>query len=239
MFKIGETKKYDFIEQYLSSDVYEDVYKIYDRIFSSLTKDMPYIHNIRVILPNIYVNYDEFNRARNDAFDKYQYNISLAPVSTCVGSKTANIIEVNYQIGKYRPTIINNPRQILPKDYPDMHGKNRPIFSRAAIIEDKLQISGTASIVGSMTIHHRDFHRQLCETLLNLDSIVYQVNKQRNNLLDISDLQHTVYLKDVANKQAALEIMKRHAGIQPDKIKFIEANICRPDLLVEIEAWEV
>ena len=222
----------NFIE-FESSDNFEyDIYNAYKIILYELNQEFKYIYQIWNFIPDINENYTKFNLGRKRAFENY----SLYPVSTCVSNTVDNLISIYYEIGKNIPLILNNPRQVPPENYPEKYG-TQPLFSRAAIIDDKLRISGTASIIGSTTIHPGDIQHQTQETLLNIESIIEQANKCRENNLNPMDLSYTVYLKNKENSDIVFNLLKDTCG--GHNIQFEEADMCREDLLIEIEAYEI
>lgn len=234
MFVLSDSKQFDILDSIIhDNDVYDTVYGMYEKIFLSINEDIPYIYNIHVTLPHIHKNYEAFNMARKDAFEKYAYDLSLAPVSVCVGNNDSDNLTIYYQIGAKRPIIVDNPSQVLPQHYPDKYG--HPIFSRAAIIENKLQISGTSSIVGSDTMYPNNFYNQFGQTLINIYDIIEHANKKYNKKVECRDLIFVVYVTDKRHIEYVDDLFK---SVDNHSYTIMVADICRPDLTVEIEAWE-
>ena len=223
----------NFIEFECSDNFQHDIYHAYKIILHELHDEYQYIYQIWNYIPNINENYTKFNLGRKLAFEnKY----SLYPVSTCVSNTVDNLISIYYEIGKNIPLILNNPRQTPPEYYPKKYG-TPPVFSRAAIVDNKLRISGTASIIGSTTIHPGDIQHQTQETLLNIEAIIEQANKCREDILNPMDLSYTVYLKNRENSDIVFNLLKDTCG--GHNIEIEEADMCREDLLIEIEAYEI
>jgi enamine deaminase RidA (YjgF/YER057c/UK114 family) len=92
-------------------------------------------------------------------------------------------------------------------------------------------ISGTASIVGYETLHHGDAEKQTAETLVNIRTLLQQIphydSTQGRMLLKVY-LRHPEHLAMVRDKVQA------EFG-QACKAVYLHSNICRSDLLLEIE----
>ncbi len=135
---------------------------------------------------------------------------------------------------------IENPRQVSAYSYPSKYGTQSPSFSRAtyhkSYDEQRLFIAGTASIVGYETMHKGDFEKQLSETLQNIDSLLKHVTKTGcagfENAFSLSLLK--VYLRNEDSVNLAQAALEEFFG--PDvKSIFLRGDICRSDLLLEIE----
>ncbi|HEX4954212.1 MAG TPA: hypothetical protein VF017_12550 [Thermoanaerobaculia bacterium] len=134
---------------------------------------------------------------------------------------------------------IENPRQVSAWCYPPSYGPVSPTFARATVappaLGSALFLSGTASIVGHQTRHAGDLLAQLEETLVNIEAVLAAAAPWRprpDRLEDLDALK--VYLRhpeDLSVVQAALERRL------PDgkEVLYLEAEICRPDLAIEIE----
>ncbi|MFZ1827197.1 MAG: hypothetical protein WAW42_00170 [Candidatus Competibacteraceae bacterium] len=156
-------------------------------------------------------------------------------------------------IGTHRPGIrlsalaarepgvqIENPRQVSAFHYPRQYGPRSPSFSRAVLKswggqDCHLYISGTASIVGHASQHH-DLMTQLDETLLNLEALLHRANQTAPAPLRLTQL--TVYCRP------DLDPAPLRAGIADAlgadiALLFLHADICRRELLVEIEGLAV
>ena len=122
--------------------------------------------------------------------------------------------------------VIENPRQVSAYRYPREHGPASPSFSRAALGPDHtLFVSGTASIVGHVSRHHSDPLAQLDETLRNLQAL-NALPESRSDLLK-------VYVRDPVH--AALIRQRLLAWSAPQQTLLLSADICRRELLLEIE----
>ncbi|HEX3983874.1 MAG TPA: hypothetical protein VHX12_09300 [Acidisoma sp.] len=175
--------------------------------------------------------YWRFNIGRQSAFEALLRQ-DRPPVATgigCGGPRT-----LIYVLGARRPAEpVENPRQISAYAYPERYGPASPRFSRASRYEGAtLFISGTASIVGHETRHRADFDAQMRETLRNLDLMMRLTEEgcARDGRWAIK-----TYLRDRAHAATLEEALA--ASLPPGtQYLHLAADICRNDLLLEIEA---
>src|SRR5690606_24985619 len=118
--------------------------------------------------------------------------------------------------------------------------KNPPQFERGLLVVNKavrtLFVSGTASIIGQDTIGRGDVAEQTIVTIENIRKVADRVRISTLTGKDepgrFSLLR--VYIKKQEDFGVVREICNEHFKEAP--IVFIEADICRDDLLTEIEA---
>ena len=136
--------------------------------------------------------------------------------------------------------MIENPRQISAYHYPPKFGAHSPTFSRACVLGGSdgtnLFISGTASILGHETVHRGDVTAQTHESLANIDALLTEANRIVGAArYTLEGLKFKVYVRepgDVAAIETALT-----ATAQPTfPVVYLQADVCREELLVEIEA---
>jgi enamine deaminase RidA (YjgF/YER057c/UK114 family) len=105
-------------------------------------------------------------------------------------------------------------------------------------MDTTLFISGTASITQSETRHPGEVVAQTNETIENIAALISEENLSRHGLpgrgAKLHDLSVArVYVKRPEDYPAVrLVCAKRLAGVP---INYLVADVCRPDLLVEIE----
>lgn len=155
------------------------------------------------------------------------------PSATAVGrQRPDHIVQVFWLAGLVSGQSLENPRQVSAYHYPRVHGPVSPTFARALIAPDRtLLISGTASIVGHVSQHHDDAMAQLEETVRNLGSFAPHLSRQRTG--SSKDLLK-VYVRDPALTPRVAE--RLHQLYPGSDIIFVAADICRRELLLEIEA---
>ncbi len=130
----------------------------------------------------------------------------------------------------------NNSLQVNAYQYPREYGVSSPSFSRATCItlaeQDLFFVSGTASIIGHQTTHEGDLSGQLETTISNIRHLLDNKNKTNNNA---SLKTMKVYLRYASDHIAASQQLKQ-AFPDTDMI-FTLADICRANLLVEVECF--
>jgi len=99
-----------------------------------------------------------------------------------------------------------------------------------------LFVSGTASIVGHETIHRGDVIAQTRETMLNIGALLEEANRiVDGGRYSLNGLKFKVYVRkpaDLPAIEATLSELLNAAA----SIVYLQADVCREDLLVEIEA---
>jgi chorismate lyase / 3-hydroxybenzoate synthase len=145
-------------------------------------------------------------------------------------------LQVLFLAGRTGGTPIENPRQISAYHYPRRYGPAAPTFARAMLAERLLLISGTASIVGHASRHAGSLTAQIDESLANLSSILTHATTALPAMAPRWDERSLfkVYLRDgAAAHQAAAHLAAR---LPPGaRYLMLQAEICRSELLVEIE----
>jgi chorismate lyase/3-hydroxybenzoate synthase len=171
--------------------------------------------------------YKRFCAGRHDAFAAAQWPKDRLPAASAVGIRGRGLA-VHYLAATAPGRQIENPRQVSAYDYPPEYGRRSPSFARATIFDGTLFIAGTASIVGHETRHAGDVHAQLRETLTNLETIAGAAGR------GLGDLTHVkLYLRNAADEEIANAV---RTAIPQARHAVMEADICRRELLLEIEA---
>ena len=222
------------------------IYETYCRIFDHLD-DLGHPHLIRIwhYLPEIHRDerslerYKRFSLGRHEAFVAKGRAISKdAPAASAVGKRPGNTV-ICFLAAPHRGIPIENPRQVSAYSYPQQYGPRGPTFSRALFSSwddlRQLYISGTAAISGHRSQHEGDAHAQAVETILNLRSIMDEAHA--SGLIDArqnADLLFKVYLRR-PDMRAIVEAQLRQAFGESPSILYLQADICRRELLLEIE----
>jgi len=186
--------------------------------------------------------YRLFNRGRAEAFAARRGDEAAAgyPASSAVGAPGERLCTVFLAAGAALPPPrhLENPRQVPAWRYPRRYGAVPPSFSRATLGDGLLLLSGTASVVGHATWHPGALAGQLAETRRNIEQVLSEARRVGGGRgapagLGGFDLVK-VYLRsgaDLAAVRAALDSWLAPAT----PAIFLEADICRADLRVEIE----
>ncbi len=222
------------------------IYNDYCRIFDHLD-DLGYPNLIRIwhYLPDIHLDkgtlerYKRFSLGRHEAFVAKGRAISTdAPAASAVGKRSGNTVICF--LAAPRPGIpIENPRQVSAYSYPAQYGPRGPTFSRALFTSwddlSQLYISGTAAIFGHLSQHAGDADAQAAETIVNLRSVMDEA--RAHGLIDVrrdTELLFKVYLRQPEFRATAQARLREAFGPAPS-ILFLQADICRRELLLEIE----
>jgi enamine deaminase RidA (YjgF/YER057c/UK114 family) len=220
----------------------------YQEIFEVLN-ETEHRHLIRIwnYLPEINAQsggderYRHFNTARMMAFRKSgRPTTGPVPAACALGSPAGSPLSIYFLAARRPPKMIENPRQTSAYHYPPKFGKHSPTFSRACIWgeppDSRLFVSGTASIVGHETIHQGDVAAQTRETLANIGALVSEANRAVGaRRFTLAELKLKVYVRNPAD----LPAIKATLAEQLDSstcVVYLQADVCREDLLVEIEA---
>ncbi|HUW80711.1 MAG TPA: hypothetical protein VMV54_07450 [Acidocella sp.] len=181
--------------------------------------------------------YMRFNIGRHRAFST-RLRQQVPPAASGVGGHQGP--SVIYFLAAREPArAIENPRQISAYDYPPVYGPRSPSFSRASIYvqgsSEALFISGTASIVGHETRHRGDLPGQIAETTENLRALIGAAEQAASAPLS-DHWAVKIYLHDPAYREAVDPAINSIFGEDSQRL-YLRGDICRSDLLVEIEAF--
>ncbi len=223
---------------------------IYQQI-SQLQQELSYTHMIRIwnYMPWITREDDEMERyqsfcvGRHQAIDTSRGFKEHLPAATAIGTHDDNIL-VYFIAAREDGIQIENPRQVSAFDYPAQYAPKSPAFSRAMVkqwgSQKHLYISGTASILGHETRHRDKLIEQLDECLNNVDVLVKEADRQAD--LGINDASGLTGIKLYLRQQDDLETVTSHLrkriGDGPH-VMVLLADICRTDLLLEVEGFWV
>jgi enamine deaminase RidA (YjgF/YER057c/UK114 family) len=199
--------------------------------------------------------YHELNQARADFYRSLsffgsqlprEHSAAAYPASTAIGSAGRGIILSAIALATERSDLVivplENPQQTPAYDYKAASDLQRPKFSRALALSyggcAMLLISGTASIRGSQARHAHDAVAQTNETLDNIVALISEENLCRYGLdrlgTSLKGLALArVYVKREADYAATRAVCEKRLGKLP--VVYAVADICRPELLVEIE----
>jgi enamine deaminase RidA (YjgF/YER057c/UK114 family) len=168
------------------------------------------------------------------------------PASTGIGTEGRRVMMSAIALATDRKDIVavplENPRQTSAFDYAEHYSPKTPKFSRAMALScgnyATIFVSGTASITNSETRHVGDAVAQTHETLDNIEALICEDNLCHHGLsglgatLDGLGLVR-VYIKREADYAKIRAACEKRLGELPTI--YALADVCRPDLLVEIE----
>jgi chorismate lyase/3-hydroxybenzoate synthase len=244
----GETL-FAVIEEPLASNFEDQVRVAYEALLATANKT-GYRHFLRIwnYFPDIHTaegdldRYKLFCRGRHAALTRVLGEFdALLPAASAVGTHGGGLLIfalASQTAGRPR----ENPRQTPAYHYPPEYGPRSPSFARATLLPggQRLYISGTASIVGHASCHPGDLDAQTDETLRNLSELITSTDADEGTAFGgLKRIRHAkVYLRspgDLGRVQARIA----NAFADDCQIRYLQAEICRSELLIEIEAIAV
>jgi len=206
----------------------------------------PYLLRIWNYLPRINEGagdderYRLFNIGRAQAFERWLGSRESGfPSSSAVGTP-GDDLRTAFLASARPPLQLENPRQTSAFRYPTEYGPQAPSFARATLAScrsgDALFLAGTASIVGHETRHRDSVTAQLEETLRNVETMIESARDMaKDRIPPLAEfglvkvyLRHAEHLGIVRTQLARV--------LRPETpTLYLEADICRSDLLIEIE----
>ena len=199
--------------------------------------------------------YQEMNRARTDFYSEICFGRFLGgghqlesgfPASTGIGMESKDLvigcIAMQTQRRDVRLLTLENPQQTPAYTYHPRYSPKSPKFSRAMalVLGDYTTtwISGTASIVNSESVFTGDIVRQTEQTIDNIERLIAPANYAGHGApgagATLGDLAKVrVYIKRPEDYVRCKAVCQRRFGNIP--AIYVFADVCRPELLVEIE----
>ena len=191
--------------------------------------------------PSSIERYQAFCIGRHEALEQSPDFERMLPAATAIGTHEGKFII--YFLATTKVGIhIENPRQVSAYHYPKQYGPKSPSFARATLKHwpcgvSQFFISGTASVVGHETLHAGNVLIQLEETLKNIEALIISVRdihqQPIHNLTDLSFMK--VYIRHSEHYEIIREALLQRVDNEMSVI-YLHADICRSNLLLEIEA---
>ncbi len=160
------------------------------------------------------------------------------PAGTAVGRRDrAGLLQVCWLAGRQPGRPVGNPRQMHAYEYPRQYGPTPPSFSRAMLLPNgELIVSGTASIVGHESLHGGNLEAQLDETLANLRELCRTGDRIAEHAPRVDSNDAAVAVKVYLRRGNVVPVERILSTLKGTKnVLMLEADICRKELLVEIE----
>lgn len=191
-------------------------------------------------------NYEAINTSRKNYYDGIfnTHPVIEYPASTGIGLDNDDIIitVLAYKISNPLESItsIGNNKQTEAWHYPSALAKIAPTFSRGFRISTPSGIisliSGTASIIGADTVHENDVVAQTNVTIDNIERVIENSIEQTSSNIPLNCIiQYICYIKNPEDLDKVRQICNSRLPLSASRI-FVKADVCRDNLLVEIEA---
>lgn len=223
-------------------------FDVYLRLLRGVTR-AGYPHLLRVwnYVPHIHdrsagiERYMVFCKGRSEAFaaqygDSFPDRLPAASAVGCPGDTLVVHLLASREPGRH----LENPRQVPAFRYPERYGPRSPSFARGTVApsawDGAVFVSGTASIVGHESVFPGDPARQTEETLRNVEAVLDTAGVPgRGGPLGARLDALRVYVRFPDQQNAIRDaILASTQTMVPTT--WIQAEICREELLVEIEA---
>lgn len=186
-------------------------------------------------LENILQWYDDFNRARAQIYSGVKFRTGSLPASTGVGAKNPAGSALALAAWAFQPLAASASAEEIASPLQCPAPAYGSSFSRAMEISSerrrRLFISGTASIApGGKTLWLGDVRRQM-----ELSMEVVEAILQSRGFAFADLTRATAYFRDAADAGIFSEWLTTN-GLQKMPLVYAQCDICRNDLLFELEA---
>ena len=222
-------------------------YLAYTRIFDFIDS-LDYGHLLRVwnYFPRITADADGleryawFNIGRHRAFAAKGRVIGADTPAACALGSRGNDLVIYFLAAKRAGQLVENPRQTSAFRYPAQYGPCSPTFARARLLQTAgnsvLFVSGTASIVGHATLHPGNAPAQANETIANIRAVIAQARLAGLECSGANaNLLLKTYLRHPRDFAMVRDCLKQAFG-PATSVLYLQADVCRADLLLEVEA---
>jgi chorismate lyase/3-hydroxybenzoate synthase len=211
----------------------------YDSLLTHLAGS-PERHLLRVwnYLDNINTGDGDAERYRRFCSARAQsmaaHGLARYPAATAIGHRgQRGRLQVYALSATADGTALENPRQVSAWEYPRQYGPTAPSFARAMQLPGGgLAISGTAAVIGHASHHMDDVTAQVDEAVANLKALLERA------ALPAFDTHSPlkVYVRHPEDVDAVNIALARHLDPSVPRL-FLQGDICRRELLVEIDGW--
>ncbi len=239
----------------------EEAFKLMEKIlsdenltFAEVVRQWNYIEDI-IGFEDCYdkklQNYQVLNDVRSKYYSRANF-INGFPAATGIGMNTGGVIlEFYARKTKQKVIPIKNPQQNDAYEYSQdvlignglelKNHKTSPKFERAKFIffqnSKRVFISGTASIKKEQTLGIDDIEMQTKITIENIENLVSDVNLKANKILNNHKSANYSFIRVYVKNPDYMEQVKKicNTFFLNTQINYLIADICRENLLVEIE----
>lgn len=190
-------------------------------------------------------NYHRFNAGRYKAFEAAfgdAVNTMPIPAGTAVGA-VDGLLTIECMAVNNTFTAIENKEQVPAYRYSARYGAIPPLFSRGVIFNNHgqrlLLAAGTASIVGEHSTANNDVYNQVLQSIHNLRILGSQFNLKPYAIHYGFALEDVVLLRVYYKNETDRAFLQRFVPkffAPACAIAYVHTDICRNELLLEMEA---
>jgi chorismate lyase/3-hydroxybenzoate synthase len=242
-FLIGSISLNENANTALDATAYEAYRTMLHRIHDA---GYPYLWRVWNYFPRINDEQDKLERYRRFCVGRYHALTetladfpSSLPAATAVGT-ISGPLRIMFLAGTQPATHLGNPRQLNAYEYPQDYGPRSPSFARASLAQFEheclLSIAGTASIVGHASRHAGLPREQTNETIQNIQAVLDHTTHAAG--FDLIGAQRQAIYKVYVRDSGSLSDIRgaiRRSSLSRERILFLQGDLCRKELLVEIE----
>lgn len=236
------------VEETAGTALETTAYRTYRRLLAELRElGYPYLWRVWNYFPSINEIEDGLERYQRFCMGRHRalmetipdFPASL-PAATAVGT-TSGPLQIFALAGAHPARHLGNPRQVHAYEYPRIYGPCSPSFARATIARmdgsTRLFLSGTASVVGHASLHVGSSHAQTREILENIRTLLRHA-QDAGDIGSFVDPHRAIYKVYVRRESDIGEIRQviEDTLICRTQPLFLQGDLCRRELLVEIEA---
>lgn len=202
-------------------------------------------------------NYQAFNDVRTVYYGASDFPRGY-PAATGIGQAAGGVIlefmALDAPAG-VRVLPLSNPRQVDAHRYSggvlvgepiaEVPEKTSPKFERAKLVVRGLSgivfVSGTAAVLGQKSVGRRDVEAQTRTTVENIAALAGNENLARGGLAPSPEGGVLSYLRAYVKRPADIPKVRRicESAFGPIPALYVRADVCRPELLVELEGIRV
>ncbi|HEY7118761.1 MAG TPA: hypothetical protein VH475_19385 [Tepidisphaeraceae bacterium] len=215
--------------------------------------DLPARHPVRLWnhIPDIHGRMDDqrdrymvFNAGRYRAYatwygGPHAFDSEVATASG-VGHNGTDLV-VHCLSAREPGVAVDNPRQVAPHRYSARFGPLPPCFARATVLpgEQMVLVGGTASIRGEDSRHRKSLALQFRETLTNLSRVVQAAHGRTGDQDCLSKFRELRVYHPRSSDRKEIERWLTTGFARDCRVEIAVADLCRQELLVEIEGVAV
>jgi chorismate lyase/3-hydroxybenzoate synthase len=185
--------------------------------------------------------YRDFCRGRAEAFEQCAVEFDQFPAATGIGSLGGGIGFYLLACRSGGHVNIENPQQVPAYHYPRRYGPRSPRFARATHVpcgSGQIYVSGTTSVLGHETVRAGQIEAQCRLALENIALLISRRNLAASGIDGGADLTDLTNIKVYVRHRDDIDIVRElcaEAFAPWADIALLNVDICRADLLVEIE----
>ena len=230
VYQIGDLI-YGVVSRSIPNDLSQGVEDVYNEVLELLKSEKKTnLWRCWHLIPEINKHENGDERYKRFCTGRYRSLISSGfvrtenlPAASAVGTNLDNYT-MAFLASARKGKSINNPNQVDAYNYPPKYGEHSPSFSRAYLSGETLFVSGTASISGHKSLHRGDLNKQLLETKQRLDELTRSYRPKHL----------TAYVRKTKDMDEVSCFINTHYP-KLATCQILNADICRKELLIEIE----